>query len=99
MTLQNSPGGGDTGPFETEVEAIAAPAVQAVYEAMRSRNARMQDGSAAMILAACEGAGVTLGAYEARIVRWVAGFEPQAAAALAAIIARAGHAARTGGAR
>ncbi len=84
------------GPFQTEDEAIAEPAVQAIYNAMRTSDARMQDGSAALILAACERAGVTLGAYEARIVRWVAGFEPQAAAALAAIIDRAGAAGRDG---
>jgi hypothetical protein len=83
---------GQPGPFETEDEAIATPAVQAVYEAMRRSDARMQDGSAAMILAACEAAGVALGAYDARIVRWVAGFEPQAAAVIAGLIARAGGA-------
>ena len=81
---------GPRGPYGTEDEAIADPAVQAIYAAMRaSRDYRMQDGSAAMILAACEEAGVELGAYDARIVRWVAGFEPQAAAVIAGLIARA----------
>lgn len=83
------------GPFETEDQALADPAVRAIYEQMRrSRDYRMQDGSAAMILQACEQAGVSLGAYDARIVRWIAGFEPQAAAALAGIIDRAGLAGR-----
>jgi hypothetical protein len=61
---------------------------------MRRTDARMQDGSAALMLAACALAGVILGAYDARIVRWLAGFEPQAAAAIAGIIARAGAGSR-----
>jgi hypothetical protein len=78
-----------TGPFETEDQALADPSVAGIYEGMRRSDARMQDGAAAMILAACQAAGVILGAYDARIVRWLAGFEPQAAAAVAGIITRA----------
>ena len=85
-----------SGPYQSEDDAIRDPAVQAIYDAMRRSDTRMQDGSAAMLLAAVEAAGVTLGAYELRIARWAAGFEPQAAAALAAIITRAGQAGRPG---
>jgi hypothetical protein len=91
MTITSSPDEGRSGPYESEDEALASPAVQGIYAAMRaSRDYRMQDGSAALILGACQQAGVTLGAYDARIARWVAGFEPQAAAVIAGIIARAG---------
>ena len=79
------------GPYASEDEALADPAVTGIYARMRaSRDYRMQDGSAAMILAACEAAGVQLGAYDARIVRGAAGFEPQAAAVIAGLITRAG---------
>jgi hypothetical protein len=79
-----------SGPYEDEDQVLADPAVQAIYARMRgSRDYRMQDGSAALMLAACEAAGVQLGAYDARILRWLAGFEPQSAAVVAGIITRA----------
>jgi hypothetical protein len=79
-----------SGPFETEDEARADPRVRAVYAAMQaSTEFRMQDGAARIITSACEQAGVQLGAYEARIVRWVAGFEPQSALVIAALVERA----------
>jgi hypothetical protein len=78
------------GPFQTEDEVLASPAVQGIYAAMRgSREYRMQDGSAALIFAACALAGVELGDYDVRIIRWVSGFEPQSAAVIATLIARA----------
>jgi hypothetical protein len=86
-----------SGPYETEDQVLADPAVQSIYARMRaSREYRMQDGSAALLLAACEQAGVQLGEYDARIVRWLAGFEPQSAAVVAGIITRAGQAGRPG---
>jgi hypothetical protein len=78
----------DHGPFETESQALAAPAVRAVYRAYDAGTTSLRDG-AADLLSACERAGVTLGAYDRRILIWLAGFEPQAAAAVAGIIARA----------
>ncbi len=42
---------------------------------------------------ACEDAGVVPGAYDDRILRWVAGFEPQACAVVAGLITRAHQAA------
>ena len=86
------------GPFETEGAARTHPAVRAVYEAMRATDRRgvMPDLGEAMMTGACERAGVTLGAYDARILRWLAGFEPQACAVIAGLIARA-HAAGAAG--
>jgi len=79
----------DRGPFETESEALAAPAVRAVYRAYDAGTASLHDGAADLLLSACERADVTLGAYDRRILLWLAGFEPQAAAAVAGVIARA----------
>jgi hypothetical protein len=79
----------DHGPFETEGEALATPAVQAVYRAYDVGITSLRDGAADLMLSACEKAGVGLGAYDRRILIWLAGFEPQAAAAVAGIIVRA----------
>jgi hypothetical protein len=84
MTLPN-------GPYETEDQALADPAVQGIYAAMRRspQAARMQDGSSRLIFTACAVAGVELGDYDVRIIRWVAGFEPQSSAVIAGLITRA----------
>lgn len=79
----------DHGPFESEDQARTTAAVRAIYEAYRAGITSLHDGSAELLLSACEQAGVTLGAYDRRILSWLAGFEPQAAAAVAGIINRA----------
>ena len=43
------------------------------------------------LLEACAAAGVHLGAYDRRILAWLAGFEPQTVAVVAGIILRAGE--------
>jgi hypothetical protein len=85
----------DHGPFETEDQALAAPTVRAVgaYEVGVTS---LRDGAADLLLSACEEAGVTLGHYDRRILVWLAGFEPQAAAAVAGVITRAAVAAPRG---
>lgn len=83
----------DHGPFESESEALAVPAVRAVYRAYDAGTTSLHDGAADLLLSACEQAGVTLGAYDRSILVWLAGFEPQAAAAVAGIITRAAEAA------
>ena len=79
------------GPYGTEAEALTEPAVREVYAAMRATpgTGAGQDGAEKIMLRACDAAGVALGAYDAGILRWLAGFEPQACAAIAGIIARA----------
>ena len=79
----------DHGPFETEHQALAGSAVRAVYRAHDVGTTSLRDGAADLLLVACEQAGVTLGAYDRRILIWLAGFEPQAAVAVAGIITRA----------
>jgi hypothetical protein len=79
------------GPFETELDAIRHPAVQAIYAAMRASTRRgvMAEEGRRMLAEACEAAGVELGAYDHRIILWLAGFEPAACAVVAGLIARA----------
>ena len=61
-------------PIETEEEALRRPEVTAIYDRM-SGGIAMKDGCAALLRHATRG--VTLGAYEKRILfRWLAQWEP-----------------------
>ena len=79
------------GPFETERQALDTPAVRAVYTAFEAAPGlgRMQPPNLAMLRAACERADVELGAYDVRILAWLAGWEPQICAVVAGLITRA----------
>ncbi len=70
------------GPFETERQALDT------FEAAPGQG-RMQPPNLAMLRAACEGADVELGAYDLRILAWLAGWEPQICAVVAGLITRA----------
>ncbi|MGH3218955.1 MAG: hypothetical protein ACRDPY_09655 [Streptosporangiaceae bacterium] len=85
-----------TGPFETERQARELPAVRAVYEAFDADPGagKMAPHSLRLLEDACASAGVTLGAYDRRILAWLAGWEPAACAVVAGLISRA----REGGA-
>ena len=82
------------GPFETEQQALDLPAVQAIYAAARASHRRgaMAEHSQRLLDEACTAAGATPGAYDHRILTWLAGWEPQTCAVVAALITRA-HAA------
>jgi len=83
-----------TGPFETEAEVLALPAVQAIRAASRAVPFRPVDAhNARLITEACDRTGVVLGAYDRRIVAWLAGWEPQTCAVIAGMISRAAAAA------
>jgi len=73
-------------------QALDTPAVRAVYTAFEAAPGpgRMQPPNLAMLRAACEGADVELGAYDLRILAWLAGWEPQLCAVVAGLITRAG---------
>ncbi len=79
------------GPFETDREVTQTPQVQAVYAAFDAAPGvgRMAPHNLVMLTAACDGAGVVLGAYDRRILAWLAGWEPQTCAAVAGLITRA----------
>jgi hypothetical protein len=85
------------GPFEREAEARAVPAVRAVYAA-EPGHGNWQALNHRIICDALSAAGVEVGAYDHRVIVWVAGFEPQMCAVVAGLIARA-HAAGSAGAR
>jgi hypothetical protein len=74
-----------TGPFETEQEARDAArlaGVQFVAGQIRDTNLRM-------LLDTLNAAGVQLGAYDRRIVEWLAEYEPATCMVIASLIARA----------
>ena len=83
----------DHGPFQTEDEARMTPAVRAVHEAYRDAEGSLS--GTPLILAACEAAGVELGAYDARIAAWAGNWEPHVCAVFAGLIARAREAGET----
>lgn len=88
----NAPG--PYGPFETESQVLALPDVQAVFEAAHASNRHgvMAEGGNALLVSACADAGIEPGEYEARIIRWLADFGPQACAVFADLIRRAAQA-------
>ena len=82
---------GNDGPYETEAQARAQPAVQAVYHAFRASpgTGRMAPHNAQMLTGACATAGVAAGAYDRRILAWLASTgEPPACAVIAGLIRR-----------
>ena len=85
------PGDGYGGPLETERQARELPAVRAVYAAFGADPGpgKMTPHNLAMLEGACEAAGLELGAYDRRILAWLAGWEPQTCAVVAGLITRA----------
>ncbi len=73
------------GPFATEREAHAAAMVQAdqlKLDSFRSTNYRL-------LLDTCGAARVLVGAYDVRIIEWLANYEPATCAVIAGLISRA----------
>jgi hypothetical protein len=92
----------DHGPYETSDEVRRLPAVRAVYDTMHVAPGRGagKDECERLLRDACEEAGVTLGAYDARIIRWLANWDPETCAVVAGWVTRAfeaGKAARPDG--
>ena len=75
-----------TGPFESEAEAIAA--ARHILDLPPGTGA-WQQASLDMLTGACDEAGIEVGAYDARILHWLAGWEPQIVAVVAGLITRA----------
>jgi hypothetical protein len=78
-----------SGPYETERQA--ANAVRHIYGSPAGTGA-WGDGNHRLIEDACTAAGVQLGAFDHRILVWMAGWEPSTCAVIAGLITRA-HAA------
>ena len=74
----------DHGPYETEREAW-----EAVRHAYEPQGMSWGATGTRLLEEACTAANVTLGAYDRRIVRWIALYEPSTIAVLAGLITRA----------
>lgn len=88
-----------TGPFETRADT--RPATRAAYEAARESGRRgvLGEQGHRLLCEAISAAGVELGAYDHRIVQWLAGMEIESAAVFAGIIIRAYEAGRCSAAK
>jgi hypothetical protein len=75
-----------SGPYETERQA--ADAARHIYDSPPGAGA-WGDGNRRLMEDACTAAGVRLGAYDHRILLWLAGWEPSTCAVVAGLIARA----------
>jgi hypothetical protein len=73
-----------TEPYETERQAR-----EAARHITDSSLESWQDGLQRLLEDACTAAGVQLGAYDQRILRWLAGWEPATCAVVAGLISRA----------
>jgi hypothetical protein len=84
-----------SGPFATEREARELPAVRAVYTAFEEDPGagKMTPPNLSMLEDVCVTAGVELGAYDRRILAWLANYEPQMCAVICGLISRANRAA------
>jgi len=75
-----------SGPYETERQAAAA--ARHIYD-LDVGAGLWRDGSLRMLEDACRAAGVQLGAYDYRVLLWLAGWEPQTCAVVAGWVTRA----------
>lgn len=81
MTARPAP----AGPLETEAEARALARRTVPGADRRAPHAVNRE----LLAAACRDTGLTPGAYEARILAWLAGWEPSTVTVVAALIRRA----------
>lgn len=82
---------GTAQPVETAQQASDLPAVRAIYEAMHasSRRGTGDELNLRLLTGACTAVGVTPGAYDRRILEWLAEWEPETYAVIAGLITRA----------
>jgi len=84
------------GPYETEAEALAGPLYAEVHVLRETgrgsgelRGQVVRDAQLRHLMAACEAAGVELGAHDRRILGWLAGYETSTVQVIIGIITRA----------
>jgi hypothetical protein len=77
------------GPYETEQQARADMAD--IHEKARRSVQRgvLAEANHARLMDACQAAGVTLGAFDAKILAWLANYEPETCAVITGLITRA----------
>jgi|SRR5579862_3561569 len=78
-----------TGPFATDRQAADAARLIGgpLREGWSILSAKQNEQ---LLVQACESAGITLGAYDQRILTWLSGFEDSTCAVIAGLITRAG---------
>lgn len=81
-----------SGPYEDERQARTDVADIYLRAQHSVRREVLGEANHALLSDACERTGLTLGAYDARILAWLAGWEPQMCAVIVGLITRA-HAA------
>ena len=81
------------GPYETAAEARAEPLVRDTYLITRV-GGDMGAENQHRLLAACQDAGVRLGAYDRRVLTWLAGWEPETVQVVVGLIGRAAQGGR-----
>ena len=77
------------GPYETEQQARAD--VAHIHEQARRtvRRGVLAEANHARLMDACQAAGVTLGAFDTKILTWLANYEPETCAVITGLITRA----------
>lgn len=77
------------GPYLTEGQALAD--VADVYERCRhsARRGLMDEANLARLRQTCERTGVALGAFDSRILAWLAGYELETCAVIVGLVTRA----------
>jgi hypothetical protein len=85
-TIENNPA---SGPYETGRQATADMA--SVYQMARRSNrwGALAEANLARLADTCQRAGVTLGRFDARILAWLANYEPGTCAVIAGLVTRA----------
>jgi hypothetical protein len=78
-------------PLASEAEARALPQVRAIYDALRPSDppGTMAQGTAAMLSETLVSCAVRFGAYDSRILTWLAGWDVQVVAVICGWIERA----------
>ena len=77
-----------TGPFDSEAEVLALPDVRDVYAMFDADPGpgKMAPHNHALLIRACVQGGAELGAYDRRILLWLAGSPPATCAVVAGLI-------------
>jgi hypothetical protein len=77
------------GPYEIEQQARADVAYIHEQSWRSVRPGALAEANLARLTDVCERAGVVLGAFDSRILGWLANYEPETCAAIAGLISRA----------
>jgi hypothetical protein len=89
------------GPFATEQQALATRAAREAAAAFRDSPGagRLAPLNLAILTGACQAEGVELGAFDLRILAWLASYETSVCVVIAGLIRRASRPAAAGGCR